>query len=52
MTFAEAIEYRDRKKNNLVRVESDKILSVKNWKAVNAKMSEIAKILKEEGGEK
>jgi len=46
--FEEALEYRH--KNNCIRVESDKILSVKSWREVNNKVSEIAKILKE--GEK
>lgn len=46
--FKEALEYRH--KNNRIRVESDKILSVADWKEVNAKMTEIGKLLKE--GEK
>jgi hypothetical protein len=46
--FKEALEYRH--KNNRIRVESDKIISVKRWREVNAKVSEIARILKE--GEK
>ena len=43
--FKEAIEHKH--KNNKIRVESDKILSVEDWKEVNAKVSEIAKLLKE-----
>ena len=45
MPFAEALEYRH--KDDKIRVESEKILSVPDWKKVNAKVSEIAKILKE-----
>lgn len=45
MTFKEALEHRH--KNNKIRVESDKILSVPDRKKVNAKVSEIAKVLKE-----
>ena len=43
--FKEALEWKH--KDNKVRVESDKILSVEDWKEVNAKVSEIAKVLKE-----
>ena len=46
--FKEALQWKH--KDNKIRVESDKILSVEDWKEVNAKVSEIAKILKE--GEK
>jgi len=47
VSFKEAIEHRDRRRNNSIRVESEKILSVPDWKEVNAKVSEIAKVLKE-----
>ena len=43
--FEKADEYRH--KNNKIRVESDKIMSVEKWREVNAKVSEIAKVLKE-----
>lgn len=45
MPFVEALEYRH--KDDKIRVESEKLLSVDKWKKVNAKVSEIAKILKE-----
>jgi len=43
--FKEALQWKH--KNNKIRVESDKILSVEDWKEVNAKVSEIARVLKE-----
>ena len=43
--FKEALEYRH--KNNRIRIESEKILSVARWREVNAKVSEIAKVLRE-----
>lgn len=43
--FEEALEYRY--KDNRIRVESEKVLSDAKWREVNAKVSEIARILKE-----
>ena len=43
--FKEALQWKH--KENRIRVESDKIMSVEKWREVNAKVSEIAKVLKE-----
>ena len=45
MMFEKADEYRH--KNNKIRVEAAKPLPVEQWVKVNAKVSEIAKLLKE-----
>ena len=43
--FKEALQWKH--KDNKIRVESEQILSVDDCKEVNAKVSEIAKVLKE-----